>query len=49
MQRGAEGSEAKGHGGWRECESGTAARGENLFFKEGLPRSCPGKIRPTRT
>jgi hypothetical protein len=37
MQRSAESSNAKGCSGWRECESVTAARGENPFSRKTLP------------
>jgi hypothetical protein len=37
MQRGAESSKAKGRSKKRECESITAARGENPFSRKTLP------------
>jgi hypothetical protein len=37
MQRGAEGSEAKGRNSWRECESVTATHGVNPFSRKTLP------------
>jgi hypothetical protein len=37
MQRGAESSKAKGCNKKRECESVTAARGENTFSRKTLP------------
>jgi hypothetical protein len=43
MQRGAEGSEAKGRSGGRECESVTAARGENPFSRK-TPSLVPREI-----
>jgi hypothetical protein len=43
MQRGAKGSEAKGHSSWRECESLTAARGVNPFSRK-TPARAPGNL-----
>jgi hypothetical protein len=42
MQRGAEGSEAKGRSSRRECESVTAARGENPFSRKTPPLAPQG-------
>jgi hypothetical protein len=37
VQRGAEGSETKGHSSWKECGSVTADRGVNPFSRKALP------------